>query len=343
MYLLLAVAICSCKGKPKVTDSNDTKAQNVAVSTNNDSAREKPADSRAFDMEKIPETDKLTGTFPYLKLPTGYHFFENPQSPLGYGEIKDYDKEYLINHGTYFSEEGKTFKCGIGADDNKTFSELELQKSFDDFVASIGGVKLYGGEGFKEGEYERMNKLDPDFVNSPYKYSISDIVEGKKLHTYVIHTPNKLVFIQMSVHDNDAELTVLETKPFENTMQQTSAEIIKNDIDQKGKSILHINFDVDKSSLQPDGIAAVNEIGKVLQEEPGLRLSIEGHTDNSGNTSHNKRLSSERAETVKNTLIKSGVEASRLSAIGYGAANPLVPNNSEENKTQNRRVELVKL
>lgn len=337
------LAICSCKGKAGKQQSEDTAS---AVTSQQDSASILPNAVAAdtLDLKQLPETDKLTGTFPYIKLPNGYHFFENPQSPLGYGEIKDYDKEFLINRGVYFSEEGKTFKCGIGADANKAFSELELQKSFDDFIAGIGGVKLYGGEGFKEGEYERMNKLDPDFVNSPYKYSINDIVEGKKLHTYVIRTKDKLVFMQMSIiGSSNAKLTVLETKPFENTMQQTSAATIKNDIDQKGKSVLHINFDTDKSTLQPEGTAAVKEISKVLQSEPNLKLAINGYTDNTGNAAHNKQLSSARAQTVKNTLVQSGIAADRLNATGFGADNPLLPNTSEENKAQNRRVELVKI
>lgn len=330
----------SCKKEPVGKTNGNPIDSSFQIKPNKLNKNE---EAMQLDLDQIPETDKLQGTFPYIKLPIGYHFFENPKSPLGYGEIKDYDKEFLINHGVYFSEEGKTFKCGIGADDNKTFSELELEKSFDDFIANIGGLKLYGGEGFKKGEYERMNKLDPDFVNSPYKYSISDIIEGKKLYTYVIHTRGQLVFVQMSVHNNDAELTVLETRPFKNTMELTSAETIKSDIDEKGKSILHINFDTDKSTLQPEGMTAVKEILKVLQSEPNLKLYINGYTDNTGDATHNKQLSSARAKAVKNTLVQSGIAASRLNAIGYGADNPLLPNTSEKNKAQNRRVELVKM
>lgn len=58
-----------------------------------------------------------------------------------------------------------------------------------------------------------------------------------------------------------------------------------------------------------------------------------------GNAKKNQKLSEQRANAVKDWLIKNGVNASRLSAVGYGSQKPIVPNDTKENKTKNRRIE----
>src|SRR5690606_10264736 len=106
--------------------------------------------------------------------------------------------------------------------------------------------------------------------------------------------------------------------------------------------ILYINFDVDKSTITPDGDEVVNQITEALEKETSLKILIERHTDNSENASHNKKLSEDRANAVMNALTTQVIDKSMLSAKGFGDERPLVSNDSEENKAKNRRVELVK-
>ncbi len=87
----------------------------------------------------------------------------------------------------------------------------------------------------------------------------------------------------------------------------------------------------------------MTEISNALKKDNTLKISIEGHTDNSGDAKHNKKLSNDRANAVMQKLIALGIDKTRLSAIGYGAEKPLVANDTEENKAKNRRVELVKV
>ena len=81
---------------------------------------------------------------------------------------------------------------------------------------------------------------------------------------------------------------------------------------------------------------------KLLQDNPTLRLAVEGHTDNAGTPGHNQQLSEARAQAVRATLVAKGIAANRLQAAGFGQTQPLANNATEQGRAQNRRVELVK-
>ncbi len=111
-----------------------------------------------------------------------------------------------------------------------------------------------------------------------------------------------------------------------------------------GKIIVNgIRFDVGKSTIKPESMGAINEIYNLMKENPGLKFSVEGHTDSQGNDDFNMKLSQERAEAVMNTLIKMGISADRLKAKGWGESRPLTNNASPEDMANNRRVEFVKM
>ena len=82
-------------------------------------------------------------------------------------------------------------------------------------------------------------------------------------------------------------------------------------------------------------------LATVLKEHPERHVVIEGYTDSMGSASSNRDLSQRRAGAVRNFLIQNGVDASRITAHGYGEASPVVPNTSEAGRLQNRRVEVI--
>lgn len=105
-----------------------------------------------------------------------------------------------------------------------------------------------------------------------------------------------------------------------------------------------ILFDVNSANIRTESAETLEEIGTMLQEHPDLRLSIEGHTDSDGDDAHNMQLSEDRAAAVRDLLIERfELDPSRLEAKGYGETVPVAPNDTEEGKQQNRRVELVRL
>ncbi|MGB8318656.1 MAG: OmpA family protein [Ignavibacteriaceae bacterium] len=111
-----------------------------------------------------------------------------------------------------------------------------------------------------------------------------------------------------------------------------------------GKFVTHgILFDVNKADINAKSMGTINEIVKLLKEHPDLKFSIEGHTDSDGDESFNKKLSEERAAAVKNLLVESDIDASRLKTKGWGESKPLNNNSTPEEKANNRRVEFIRI
>ncbi len=119
-------------------------------------------------------------------------------------------------------------------------------------------------------------------------------------------------------------------------------EKVKEDIESQIKDILHlhkIEFETNKATLTAKGKEIVDRVAAILNKYPAVKIKIEGYTDSDGKAEYNLKLSQDRVDTVKAELVKSGISAERLKAIGYGETKPLVPNDSAENKARNRRVE----
>lgn len=109
------------------------------------------------------------------------------------------------------------------------------------------------------------------------------------------------------------------------------------------KIVTHgINFDVDKATLRPESMGVLNQIKSVMTEDPSLKFEIDGHTDNTGEATHNLALSQQRADAVKEQLVSMGIDASRLTTKGFGDTKPITSNDTPEGKANNRRVEFVR-
>lgn len=103
----------------------------------------------------------------------------------------------------------------------------------------------------------------------------------------------------------------------------------------------NIQFEFNSSALTADSQEGIDMIVDFLQRNPELKVELAGHTDNVGNAKYNLQLSDDRANVVREALIAKGIEASRLTAKGYGASKPLWPNDSDEHRALNRRTEMI--
>ncbi len=103
-----------------------------------------------------------------------------------------------------------------------------------------------------------------------------------------------------------------------------------------------VYFDPDQAEIKPESQDQLEEIAKLLRENPDLALHVVGHTDNQGNLAHNLELSRSRAEAVVSALIRdAGIAPTRLSPQGIAGLAPIAPNTADEGRGMNQRVELV--
>lgn len=125
----------------------------------------------------------------------------------------------------------------------------------------------------------------------------------------------------------------------------TASPDTRNKLLEEGKLISYgIYFDVNKDIVKPESYGALNDIAKILNEVPDVKVKIVGHTDADGQDAANLDLSKRRAASVKAELVKTfGVKGDRLETDGMGETQPVAPNDTPINKALNRRVEFVKL
>ena len=103
------------------------------------------------------------------------------------------------------------------------------------------------------------------------------------------------------------------------------------------------HFDTDKAEIKPGSEKSLEEIARLLKQDPKLTLLVVGHTDSTGDIPHNMALSEGRAKAVVAALTGThGIAAARLSAFGCGPLAPVASNDTDEGRAKNRRVELVK-
>jgi outer membrane protein OmpA-like peptidoglycan-associated protein len=131
------------------------------------------------------------------------------------------------------------------------------------------------------------------------------------------------------------------------SMQQevtADASSIADELSKSGHIALYgIHFETAKATILPDSETVLAEVAKMLQQNPDVKVSIEGHTDNVGSAAANQTLSEKRAQAVVAWLSSHGIEGSRLNAKGWGASKPVDDNATEDGRAKNRRVELVKI
>ncbi|HUL11121.1 MAG TPA: OmpA family protein, partial [Methylococcaceae bacterium] len=104
--------------------------------------------------------------------------------------------------------------------------------------------------------------------------------------------------------------------------------------------LTNVLFDNDKAVIKPVSYPELDDVVKVFEENPGLRVEVDGHTDSRGSDAHNLDLSQRRAAAVRQYLVGHGVAPERLEAQGFGESKPVADNDTAQGMALNRRVEL---
>ncbi len=169
---------------------------------------------------------------------------------------------------------------------------------------------------------------------------------SKGSNSLVFSIPRKdggITWAKLIIASADYTLEIIDEKPLVPVLS-FGAEELKKALDTDGRiAVYGINFAVDSDRLQLGAEKVLSEFVRLMTLYPDLKIEIQGHTDNTGAAQHNLDLSGKRAETVKNFIVLYGIKSSRLVSKGYGLTKPIEPNDTEEGRAKNRRVELVKI
>ena len=109
----------------------------------------------------------------------------------------------------------------------------------------------------------------------------------------------------------------------------------------KGYRFDEVYFDTASATLKPESMKQLEQLAVVLKAFPAVAISVEGHTDSTGDAATNKTLSAERAVAVEQALERMGIDDVRVTSVGYGPGKPVASNDTEDGRAQNRRVEVV--
>jgi len=101
----------------------------------------------------------------------------------------------------------------------------------------------------------------------------------------------------------------------------------------------NLNFDFGKATIRESSFSSLDKLAQTLIDAKNWKLDIAGHTDDKGSDEYNLKLSQNRANAVKDYLVKKGVNTETITAQGFGESKPIVPNDNDSNRERNRRVE----
>jgi len=187
---------------------------------------------------------------------------------------------------------------------------LAIRRNYENAIKAVGGEVVYG-----------------DSAGSVLKA----VRNGVEVWTQVIAPDN-----------SGGRIYFLHIVEKEAMQQVITADAMGAAIDKDGFIALDIHFATAKAEILPESRPIVDQIAALLKSRPAMVVGVEGHTDNTGTPAGNLALSKARAESVVSALTALGVAANRTIPAGFGQTQPIGDNRTEEGRTKNRRVEIVK-
>lgn len=306
---------------------------------------QKTKNHSSIDWENIPNLTDI-GDYPFLTAPEGIDIYDFPigdQPKDGISDIFPFKKFEVYNGTSITTVEGKLAVLYFTEDTSNGFKydSYIFERNIPTYFNKIGAQLIYKG-GFPDDEVLKQKLNENLFTGKYHTYGLADEPESP-FYIYAFQNNGKKYIVSIQSNVSQGQVFVIELKDFEPNIAAYVASDIQKQLETNGKAILHINFDTDKATLKPDGLQTVTEIVKVLKSNESMKISINGYTDNSGNESRNLKLSKERAASVKNEIIKAGIDSNRLDSNGFGQDSPIANNTTQDGKAQNRRVELIKM
>jgi outer membrane protein OmpA-like peptidoglycan-associated protein len=225
-----------------------------------------------------------------------------------------------------------------------------------DREGGYGGLDIYQFDMPEDIQPEKTTYMKGKIFNAKTKtpleanFELIDLTSGKNItrsfsgasgEFFVTLTANKKYLVNVNksgflYYTDTFNLTKKSTdfnKPFLLDIPLQPIEL-EGSVELKG-----VFFDVNKSELKPESKAELDKLVSFLNSNPTVKIELGGHTDSDGDKKSNLTLSNNRAKSVYDYLVGTGIAADRLSYKGYGDTVPKVPNTTAENKARNRRTE----
>lgn len=242
-------------------------------------------------------------------------------------------------------------------------STLEVQRNYENslkskgfstrFTCATSNGSCYTGRYAGTAPYDFANaydaspelpRLEGDFIRNYFRENARYLLATLDRPGGTVHAS-----ITLSEHPrgNYAFVRVVETGAAmqDDMIRFVGAEEMRSTLADAGRiSLYGIYFDTDQDAIKSDSTPTLDEIAKLLKADPGLRVTVVGHTDAQGSAEHNRDLSERRARAVVAALTgRYGIAADRLQARGAGMSDPVASNDDDAGRARNRRVELVRI
>ncbi|WP_412069848.1 OmpA family protein [Rubrivirga sp. IMCC43871] len=244
---------------------------------------------------------------------------------LGTGPLTEADGDYSCFHGDLRGHQAAEFRVG-------SFFETGVS-------SATGGSSLQNQSAHEEGMVPVRIAVDGSYV----KMYVGENRVANVPNADVQRTNRLLVTAcgELAATDDERSGPVL----IDNLRVAAGGrESIYDRLQADGRLALGgLLFDTASATLRPESTPTLQDLVRTLQQNPALRLRVEGHTDDRGAADANRRLSEQRAQSVVAWLTGEGVAANRLEAVGVGPERPVASNDTAEGRAQNRRVEVVRL
>lgn len=209
--------------------------------------------------------------------------------------------------------EGKYFDYYYHVEEGKTeASPLQIFKNYENAITKAGG------------------KIAAKFYEKDNSYSF---ITGQ------LSLNKKHVWIYIEAAGYEYRVVIVEEEAM---VQVIQANEMYDALSKDGFIALNILFETGKATIQAESQPLIDQVYQMLNGTPDLKVSIEGHTDNTGTVAGNKKLSEDRAKAVVDALVALGIKSERLSSAGWGQEKPVADNRTEDGRAKNRRVEIVK-
>lgn len=287
-----------------------------------------------FDIAALPLSTTPLGAFPFFSIPDGYAPVSNAERTLDFSEAAFWNGHDLTH------VEGRVYAAGIrlsrASRGQKEFSDLEVVRNLQQVITAAGGVEVASGETPRDirNAFQGTMRAYPG-ESRCYPHSPQQV--------FVLRRDDGNVWVRTCRGGTHAGLIVAQEQALQVTSTLLPASALERALADTGRVALQVHFATDRAEILPDSQPQIAQVVELLQADDTLVLSVEGHTDATGDAARNRALSEARAQSVVAALTSAGIEADRLDAAGHGDSRPVADNDTDAGRAANRRVELVRL